>query len=164
MPLIKAGKIIKDQWVRIEDDSRLPAGEPALVSLERWREDRENLISRNVPIGVYLTADQPPALIADDLKWLDIVALEFPVFTDGRAFSYARLLRERFGYSGEVRATGYVLRDQLYFMRRCGFDAFEIPDGLDIESWSDSFSGIDFAFQPAADSRPTAMELRRRAL
>jgi uncharacterized protein (DUF934 family) len=110
-----------------------------------------------------LPSDTSPLAIADDVGRLGLVALEFPRFTDGRPYSHARLLRQRLGYRGELRAVGNVLRDQLLFMRRCGFDAFELPDGADVAAWLSAFDEISVFYQPAADGAPPAMELRRPA-
>ncbi len=161
MPLIKDDTLAADPWASPADDEPLPAGEPAIVSLERWQAERETLAKRNAPLGVRLRSDQPPGEIAGDLDHFAVIALEFPKFTDGRAYSYARLLRERHGYAGELRAVGNVLRDQFPFMVRCGFDAFEVPDGARIEDWLASRDAISVSYQPATNGRATIPVLRR---
>jgi uncharacterized protein (DUF934 family) len=88
------------------------------------------------------------------------VALEFPLFNDGRAYSHARLLRERYGFEGEIRAVGEVLLEQLFFMYRAGFDAFEIDSRTPTEDWKTAFADIDVVYQPASDGQPTATQLR----
>ena len=128
MPLIKQGNIVADEWQTVADETPLPASDPVIISLSRWQKERDTLLGRNGAIGVRLSSAQSPALIADDLHRLGLVALEFPKFTDGRAYSYARLLRERYGFKGELRAVGNVLRDQFLFMLRCGFDSFEVAN------------------------------------
>ncbi len=138
MPLIKDDEFIDDPWVAVADDEALPEGAPAIVGLARWQAERGVLAGRNAPLGIRLRADQPPAEIAEDLDRFQVIALEFPVFGDGRAYSYARLLRERHGYRGELRAVGNVLRDQALFMRRCGFDAFEVAEGTGVDGWRES--------------------------
>ncbi len=163
MVLLKGDQPTADSWVRIADEDPVPDGAPALFACERWLRDREHVPARNAPLGVVLRSDQPPLLIADDLLRLALVALEFPKFTDGRPYSHARLLRQRLGYRGEVRAVGNVLRDQLLFMRRCGFDAFELPDGADVGAWRSAFGEISVFYQPAADGVLPAMNLRRPA-
>lgn len=125
MPLIKDQQIVTDDWQHVEDGDALPATGGAIVSLARWQADAESLNGRNAPLGIRLKSEERAELIAADLDRFDVVALEFPAFKDGRAYSTARLLRERYRYTGEVRAVGDVLRDQLQFMLRCGFDAFE---------------------------------------
>ncbi|MHA1154101.1 MAG: DUF934 domain-containing protein, partial [Alphaproteobacteria bacterium] len=91
-----------------------------------------------------------------------VIALEFPSFGDGRAYSYARLLRERHGYRGELRAVGNVLRDQALFMRRCGFDAFEVAEGTAVAGWREALGEISVFYQPTEDGRPAAPGLRNQ--
>ncbi len=91
-----------------------------------------------------------------------MIALEFPSFGDGRAYSYARLLRERHGYRGELRAVGNVLRDQALFMRRCGFDAFEVAEGTGIAGWREALGEISVFYQPTEDGRPATPALRNQ--
>ena len=161
MPLIKDNELVPDPWVTLGDDEALPEGTPAIVSFERWQSEREALLQRNAPLGIRLRSDQPPKLVLDDLDRFAVVALEFPKFGDGRAYSYARLLRERYGYRGELRAVGNVLRDQALFMLRCGFDAFELAEDSALEGWRESLAEISVFYQPTADGRPTAHALRR---
>ncbi len=163
MPLIKDDEFIDDPWVAVADEEALPEGAPAIVSLARWQADRETLAGRNAPLGIRLRADQPPAQIAMDLDRFQVIALEFPVFGDGRAYSYARLLRERFGYRGELRAVGNVLRDQALFMRRCGFDTFEVAEGTGVDGWREAMGEISVFYQPTEDGRPAAPGLRSAA-
>lgn len=161
MPLIKDGAIAKDEWVLIEGvETSLPEEGAAIVSLEYWREYREALLKRNAPLGIKLKSDQSPALIKDDLDRFQIVAIDFPAFTDGRGFSYARLLRERFGYQGEVRATGHFIRDQFHFLNRCGFDALEVKDESLLDGWKAANEEFDVWYQWTGDGRKTAMEKR----
>ncbi len=160
MPLIKGDEFAEDSWISVDDDEALPEGAPAIVSLARWQAERGVLAGRNAPLGIRLRADQPPAQIAMDLDRFQVIALEFPIFGDGRAYSYARLLRERYGYRGELRAVGNVLRDQALFMRRCGFDAFEVAEGTGIEGWREALGEISVFYQPTEDGRPAAPGLR----
>lgn len=160
MPLIKKGAVVADAWTAVADDQPLPSG-PIVVSLERWRRDRDTLIGRNSGLGVRLASHEPAQAIAADLPRLDLVALEFPTFRDGRAYSTARLLRERYGFAGEVRAVGNVLRDQFLFMHRCGFDAFAVEDDA-AAAWNAALAEISVVYQAAADDRVPAA--RRRAL
>ncbi len=162
MPLIKADAFSPDPWVSLGDEAALPEGAPAIVSFERWQNERETLVKRNAPLGIRLRSDQPPKLVLEDLDRFAVIALEFPRFGDGRAYSYARLLRERYGFRGELRAVGNVLRDQALFMRRCGFDAFEVAEGTPIEGWRESLGEISVFYQPASDGRPAAHGLRAR--
>ncbi|MCP4329061.1 MAG: DUF934 domain-containing protein [Alphaproteobacteria bacterium] len=161
MPLIKGGNTVVDQWRYVDDaDDIIPHG-PVIVSLTRWREQKESLRARSGPLGIRLAADEPPVEIADELDRFDLVALEFPVFRDGRAYSYARLLRERLGFDGELRAVGNVLRDQFLFLHRCGFDAFEVADDRHAGAWLQSISEFSVWYQPATDSRTPVLALRQ---
>ncbi len=160
MPLIKDDKLVEDPWVTADDEADLPVEPHVIVGLERWQAARGDLLARNGHLGIRLKSDQPPALIADDLGHFDLVALEFPKFTDGRAYSYARLLRERYGFTGELRAVGNVLRDQFVFMQRCGFDAFEVSDEKALEAWHEAAGEISVRYQPAADRRSWVTALR----
>lgn len=161
MPLLKEGRIVDDPWQNVADDAELPLGAHAIVSLERWRAQRDSLAGRNAPLGLRLRSDQRPDEVVPDLHHFGVIAVEFPTFRDGRAYSTARRLRERFGYAGELRAVGHVLRDQWAFMRRCGFDAFEVADADAVKAWAEAEREIGVHYQPAADRRPTAMRLRR---
>jgi uncharacterized protein (DUF934 family) len=160
MPLIKNDQIADDPWIAVDDEDVLPEGAPAIVSLARWRAERETLAGRNAPLGIRLGAHQSPWEIVDDLDRFQMIALEFPSFGDGRAYSYARLLRERHGYRGELRAVGQVLRDQALFMRRCGFDAFEVAEGTAVDGWREALDEISVFYQPTEDGRPAAHGLR----
>jgi uncharacterized protein (DUF934 family) len=159
MVLVKESVVVDDPWIAVDDEGDLPEG-PAIVSLARWREDRDRLEGRNAALGIRLASDQSPEEIAPDLDRFSVVALEFPVFTDGRAFTSARLLRERFGYGGEIRAVGEVLRDQILFMVRCGFDAFELEGPRADHDWRAALAEIDVFYQPAADRRASVLETR----
>lgn len=160
MALLKRDRIVEDPWRRIDDDTELPSGAPVIVTFERWRKERADLLGRNGELGILLTSDQSPELIAEDLHRFNLVCLDFPRFTDGRAYSYARLLRARHDFTGEIRAVGMVLRDQLLFMRRCGFDAFEIPDEASAADWTVAFNDFSHRYQPTVDRAPTATQLR----
>ena len=164
MPLIKDGQLADDTWRALDDHETVDAAAAVIVSLERWQAEREALAGRLGPLGIRLRSDQPPHLIADDLSHFALVALEFPAFTDGRAYSYARLLRQRYGFSGEVRAVGDVLRDQLLFLHRCGFDAFEMTGASALDDWREAVAEFSAFYQPAADARPSATTLRHGRL
>ena len=160
MALLKRDRIIDDPWQRFDDGSPLPSGIRVIVPYERWRKERAALMGRNGELGIVLASDQSPDLIADDLHRFTLVCLDFPKFTDGRAYSYARLLRARYDFAGEIRAVGTVLRDQILFMRRCGFDSFDIPDGVDAADWTIAFNDFSQRYQPTVDRAPTATQLR----
>ena len=158
--LIRDGSLVDDDWRFVGDDEPLPAGGAVLVSLERWQRDREALLARGTPVGVRLRSDQPPEQIAGDLDRLALVALEFPKFRDGRAYSYARILRERYGFAGELRAVGDVLMEQLHFMLRTGFNAFELESDDPLAQYETARADFSVWYQPTGDGRPTAIRLR----
>ena len=160
MPLIKAGQPAADPFLQIADGEPLPAEGAIIVSLARWQEERGLIEPRRDLLGVRLKAADPVEQIAGDLGRLAVIALEFPKFNDGRALSQARLLRERYGYRGEIRATGKVVRDLLLFMHRCGFDAFATDDHVTAEIVRKSLATFSLSYQPAADGRPSVIELR----
>ncbi|NIA70111.1 DUF934 domain-containing protein [Pelagibius litoralis] len=161
MPLLKDGQVVDDPWANLPEPSEAEgqsAGETAIdvdliVTLEQWRNGREALLKRNGRLGLRLRSDQPPAEIVDDLEHFDLIALEFPKFSDGRAYSYARLLRERHGFKGELRAVGNILRDQLFFMLRCGFDSFEIAGQDATTAWREAIAEMGVWYQPTGDGR-----------
>ena len=126
MAILKHGALQPNDWLTVADDAALPEGKPAVVSLDRWLKERDTLIGRNSPIGVKLKSDQSPMAVAEDLDRLALIVLEFPKFTDGRGYSSARMIAERYGYKGEIRAVGDVLADQIPLMRRCGIEAFVV--------------------------------------
>ena len=163
MPLIKQGKVVDDPWIRVADESPLPAAGAVIVSLERWNAEQDALLARAEPLGVRLASHQPARELAPHLGRLSLVALEFPTFRDGRAYSTARLLRERYGYNGELRAVGNVLRDQFLFMVRCGFNAFEIATEDEAAAWQKAVNEFSVWYQAAADDRLPAARLRRLA-
>lgn len=161
MPLIKGGEVVADGYARVTVDDAIPANGALLVDLALFRQKRDELLARGGNLGVSLASDEPPSELESDLGHLSLVALEFPAFRDGRAFSYARLLRERLGFTGEIRAVGDVLAEQLHFLDRCGFDAFEVSDSNALELWNTASKEFDVWYQPTGDGRPTAMARRR---
>lgn len=161
MQIIKEGAIVEDTWLHVADEAELPARGDVIVSLERYTEQRDALQRRGTLLGVRLRSDQQAKLVAPYAPELALIAIEFPGFKDGRGYTAARLLRERFGYKGQIRAVGDVLRDQLFYMRRCGFDAFELKAGKDIQGAVAAFRDFSVTYQGAADDpRPL---FRRRA-
>jgi len=163
MPLVEHGQIVADPWTAVADDAPLPAEGPVIVSLVRWQAERDALTAAGRRVGVRLAAAERVEAIADDLARLALVALEFPAFRDGRAYSKARILRERHGFTGQIRAVGNVLRDQFLFMHRCGFDALEVTDAAEAEAWQAELTRFSVFFQPAADDGVPAPQQRLRA-
>jgi uncharacterized protein (DUF934 family) len=164
MPLIKDGRIVADSWARAESEDELAPTGDLIVPLALWQAARERLLRRNGRLGLALAPDEAPELVADDVGRFAVIALGFPKFTDGRAYSSARLLRERYGFAGELRATGNVLSDQLQFMLRCGFDAFEVADERLLRRWDEALGNFSEWYQPAALSRRPIPALRRQQL
>jgi len=144
-----------DPFSNIEDDAPIPAGD-VIVSVARFQADGERLLGEGRRVGVRVGADEAVEALAYDLPRLAVVSLEFPKFRDGRPYSAARVLRERLGYGGEVRAVGDVRLDQARFMVRCGFDAFEPADGALPEGWTLAAARFRHVYQRAADARAPA--------
>ena len=160
MPLFRESGIVEDPWQKLGEDAPVPADGMVLVSLARWREARAALLARRGPVGVALANTDAVEGLASDVSRLDLIALHFPKFSDGRAYSQARLLRGRLGYAGELRATGNVLQDQALFMLRCGFDAFESEQKGFCEALARARALFSVVYQPAEDSRTPASFLR----
>ena len=159
--IIRNRQIVEDHWLALADDEPCPPQGAVVVSLARWRQEWEALLARADQVGIRLKNDAPVAEIAPALPDLALIALEFPSFRDGRAFTQARLLRERYGYRGELRAVGDVLRDQLFFMARCGFDAFELRPDRSLDDALEAFGEFTVTYQAAADE-PLPLYRRRR--
>lgn len=152
MRIIKDGAIAEDSWHHLaEDASELPDGD-IIIPLSVWRARAAEFVGRNSRIGLLLGPADHPSEIADELDRFSLIAYHFPTFRDGRAYSYARLLRERYGYKGELRATGDVLQDQIFYMARCGFNAFEVAASKRIEDVIQGLSDFSVTYQNAADT------------
>lgn len=135
--------------LKLSCDHLYPALEEALVevSLDQWRDNPQDHADAT---ALRISNDVSLADIKCDVHGFSVIILDFPAFKDGRAYSQARLLRERYGYAGEIRARGDILRDQLLFMARCGFDAFEFEDD-DIAGAKAALDEFSFAYQAASD-------------
>ncbi len=160
MPLVKSGRIVEDQYVRIADDAPVPDGVAVIVSGARFLADAEAFTHRTAAVGVLWPNSRPIAELAPHLKRIALVALVFPGFRDGRAYSQARILRERYGFGGEMRATGQVLRDQFLFLLRAGFNSFEVSKEADAAAFVESIKTFDVFYQPTGDGRATAFRRR----
>jgi uncharacterized protein (DUF934 family) len=160
MPLVKNGKIAADIFVHVPDGAELPGDGAVLVSAARLLEDPEALLRRPGKLGVIWPNNRDVDDLVPFLDRLAAVALVFPTFRDGRAYSQARLLRERHGYDGELRATGQVLRDQFMFMLRAGFDALEARKQSDVEAFATTAKRYSVFYQPTGDGRLTALSRR----
>jgi uncharacterized protein (DUF934 family) len=160
MPLVKSGKISGDAFAHVADDAPIPDNGAIMIPAARFLEDAELLSRRNAPTGVIWPNNRDVEDLVPYLDRLAAVALVFPSFRDGRAYSQARLLRERHGFRGELRATGQVLRDQFVFMLRAGFDAFEVKKESDAEAFATAAKRYSVFYQPTGDGRVTALHRR----
>jgi uncharacterized protein (DUF934 family) len=150
-----------DRFTAVPDDEAAPEGD-IIVSLKRFQAEGEALQAHGRDVGVRIEPNEAVEDLAYDLPRIPVVALAFPKFRDGRAYTSASLLRERLGYAGEIRAVGEVSREQAGFMVRCGFDAFEPSDGSTPEQWTEATHRFRHVYQRAADHRPAAFEERVR--
>jgi uncharacterized protein (DUF934 family) len=160
MPLVENGRIVEDRYVRILDDAPIPDRVPVIVPAKRFLADADELIRRDGSLGVLWPNDRRVAELEPWLGHLALIALNFPKFKDGRAYSQARQLREQFGFRGTLRATGDVLRDQFHFLVRAGFDSFEVKKPADARVFAEVLDRYSVVYQPGADGRAPA--LRRR--
>ena len=162
--IIKNGQIIDETWQLLPKDASLDdirnSGD-IIVPLALWVEHDRALLARDGGLGVWLDAGEEIEEIADQLQHFQVIALNLPAFTDGRHYSTAYLLRTRYGYGGEVRAIGDVLRDQLFALRRVGFDAFALRADKDPQDALQSFADFAEVYQASAD-QPLPL-FRRRA-
>jgi uncharacterized protein (DUF934 family) len=159
MPLVKNGKIATDIFFHVPDGAELPGDGPVLVTAARFLEDPEGLIKRG-KVGVIWPNNRDIDDLVPYLDRVTLVALVFPSFRDGRAYTQARLLRERHSYEGELRATGQVLRDQFVFMLRAGFDAFDVKKQADAEAFGESARRYSVFYQPTGDGHLSALHRR----
>ena len=160
--IVRHRAVIQDNWQLLEQGSigALPFSGDVIVPLGLWASERDTLSFRLGRIGVWLEADADPASLAPDLARFEVIAIRFASFADGRGYSLARLLRERHGYRGELRAIGEVLRDQLYYLSRCGFDAFALrADQNPLQALS-AFDDFSEAYQVSVE-RPDPLFRRR---
>jgi uncharacterized protein (DUF934 family) len=160
MPLVKGGRIADDSFVHLADDAALPARGDILVSAARLLQDPDALLRHAAKVGVIWPNSRDVDDLVPTLDRIAAVALVFPTFRDGRAYSQARLLRERFFWRGELRATGQVLRDQFVFMLRAGFDAFDVKKQSDAEAFAETVKRYSVFYQPTGDGRLTALHRR----
>jgi uncharacterized protein (DUF934 family) len=160
MPLVKQGRITTDPFVHVLDGAELPDDGAILIAAARFLEDPEAVLKRAGKVGVIWPNSRDLDDLVPYLDRLAAVALVFPSFRDGRAYSQARLLRERHGYDGELRATGQVLRDQFVFMLRAGFDAFEVKKDADAEAFAETVKRYSVFYQPTGDGRVAAFNRR----
>ena len=153
MRVIKDNSIVEDDWQLIEvegENAKIPEGS-VIVPYGYWKMNKQQLLNRGLALGVCVKGDDIIEEVAEDIEHFQLIALDFPNFKDGRSYSHARMLRERYNYKGELRAVGEVLRDQLFFLRRCGFDSFQLSPDKDFEDALKGFSDFTVTYQTAAD-------------
>lgn len=163
--IIKGNQVVEDSWTLLSKDTtidQLTNSGNLIVPLALWLEHAHALKSRDGGLGVWLSADEEAESIADDLEYFQIIALDFPVFSDGRNYSNARLLRDRYQYSGELRAIGDVLRDQLFYMQRCGFDSYALREDHDPHAALASLKDFSEVYQASSD-QPLPLFRRRQS-
>ncbi len=162
MPLVRHGKVVEDRYVRVTDDAPIADDLAAIVPPARFMADVAELTARAAPTGVQWPNDRRVAELAPWLDRLALIALTFPNFRDGRAYSQARQLRERYGFRGELRATGEVFRDQFLFLIRAGFDSLEMRNAADAAAFAEVVGRYSAFYQSSADGRAPIQ--RRRLL
>jgi uncharacterized protein (DUF934 family) len=152
MQIIRKRQIVDDDFEHLADGAALSAGRKPIVPLAVYVASKDELLARHPALGVRIGSDKLPTDIPE-LTRLALIAIEFPRFTDGRGYSIARQLRDRYSFAGELRAVGWVLRDQLFYMERCGFTAFELKAGKPLESALEAFGEFSVTYQAAADDK-----------
>lgn len=164
--LIKNGAVVENTWQLVDMDAGLDnvlgtdTGPQVIVPMAMWLGEKDTLTSSGKEIGVWLDSEDDPYVLEGEVTALPLIALRFPSFRDGRAFSSAVILRTRLNYTGELRAVGEVLRDQLYYMRKCGFDSFEVSDGVKPEDALSAFNDFKTGYQSTV-VEPTPLFRRR---
>ena len=160
--IIKHRAAIQDSWLLLEQGAAgaLPFSGDVIVPLDLWTSERDTLSFRLGRIGVWLEAGTDPGALAPDLACFNVIAVRFASFADGRGYTLARLLRERYGYRGELRAIRHVLRDHLYYLSRCGFDAFALRPDQDAGQALSAFDDFSEAYQTSVE-RPKPLFRRR---
>ncbi|MDT8370871.1 MAG: DUF934 domain-containing protein [Gammaproteobacteria bacterium] len=159
MQIIKDREIVEDNWLHLDDEAELASGN-ITVSLARWQEQHQTLTQHEGGLGIRLTGDDPLEEIVPDLAHFSLVVLNFPAFVDGRCYSFARLLRDRYDFKGEIRAQGDVLYDQLFYMSQCGINSFELANPNRLTQASKAFDDFSESYQTTA-LRPEPLYRRR---
>lgn len=161
--LIRDCQIVVDDYQPLPDDAALPASGHFIVPWERWQQSADALKASPAAIGVQIPNTLDLESVSHDLHERPLIVLSFPSFGDGRAYSQARLLRERYGFKGELRASGAaVVRDQLHSMMRSGINSFALRADQDPQTCMQAFADFDAAYQPASDGLLSVLERRRR--
>jgi uncharacterized protein (DUF934 family) len=157
---LKDGAVVDNSWQQVSaDNESLPQGD-ILVPVSQWQEQQNTLASHVGAVGVWIDSHEEIEGFVESIIDLPVIAINFPKFADGRGFSIARLLRERYGYQGEIRAVGQIIRDQLFLMQRCGFNGFVFDADIDLVEASKSLQDFSDAYQVAVD-QPEPLFKRR---
>ena len=155
--LIVDGSVVPDEWTRLDADAERPAGAAVIVPLADWQAARGPAVAPLLASDTELTRE-----LAAELLEAPLIAIDFPKFTDGRGYSIARLLRERHGYAGQIRAVGDVLIDQLFYMSRCGFNAFSLREDQIVEDALNALDTFSRSYQPGTDTGEPLFRRRMR--
>jgi uncharacterized protein (DUF934 family) len=147
--LLRDREVVDDDWLYVAEAAASPQA-PLIISFEQWQNEPDTWIARGGPLGVVLSPQHQVETLAPDLQRFALVAANFSGPSEGRGYSQARVLRERLKFTGELRATGYVHRDQLFFMARCGFNSFELAEA-DLADAHGAFATFSAAYQPSND-------------
>jgi uncharacterized protein (DUF934 family) len=165
--IIRDGVVVEDHWRLVEFCGHgigeiLPISPRLIVPLKVWLAECDALTGNQRALGVWLDSHEDPAELADDIEHLQLIAVNFPTFKDGRGYSIAYLLRSRYGYTGELRAIGDVLRDQLFYLQRVGFNSFAVRADKDIDDAIKSLRDFSDSYQGSTD-QPEPLFRRRTA-
>ena len=158
--MIRDGRIVDDEWILLEKDDLTELRPHTIVSLANWTANREKF-AKGTQVGLWLDSDEDPQLIANDVAALPLIALNFPIFTDGRAYSTANLLRRVYAFEGELRAIGDVRRDQMEQMQRCGFNSFHLAKDQDPATVLAALKAFSYSYQSSID-RPNPLFRNRK--
>lgn len=153
MRVIKDKAVVNDDWSllrELDDSAAIPEGN-VILPFAYWQANRDALLKRDTKHAVWIDGAIETEDLLDDLAHFAMIALDFPAFKDGRSYSHARLLRDRYSYKGELRAIGDILRDQLFFLKRCGLDSYELRADKDPEDALKAFDDFTVRYQAAAD-------------
>jgi uncharacterized protein (DUF934 family) len=158
--LLKDNQVIDNTWQMLEaDQETLPSGD-ILVPLSMWQNKQSVLEKHSGAVGLWIDGNEEVEDLADLIATVPLIAINFRKFVDGRGFSVARLLRDRYNFKGELRAVGQIIRDQLFLLKRCGFNAFEFDSEIDLDNAAKSLADFSDAYQVAAD-QPEPLFKRR---
>ncbi|GAB4254680.1 MAG: DUF934 domain-containing protein [Methylomicrobium sp.] len=151
MQIIKDKQIQEDHWQFVGDEETLPSSGDITVSTNRWLTEKATLATRNGNTGIRIGSTDSLDAIAEDIPGLPLIELHFAMFGDGRSFSQAWLLRNRYGYRGEIRAVGNYLVDQIFYLHRTGVDTFQLDDSKNPEIAVAALADFSVAYQPSVN-------------